>query len=74
MDGLRLDAIPYLIERDGTSNENVPETHVVIKKIREVLDAEYDNRLILAEANMWPQDVRPYSATAMSATWPSTFR
>ena len=60
VDGLRLDAIPYLIERDGTSNENVPETHIVIKKIREVLDAEYDNRLILAEANMWPQDVRPY--------------
>ncbi len=60
VDGLRLDAIPYLIERDGTSNENVPETHVVIKKIREVLDAEYENRLILAEANMWPQDVRPY--------------
>jgi maltose alpha-D-glucosyltransferase/alpha-amylase len=60
VDALRLDAIPYLVERDGTSCENVPETHVVIKKIREVIDAEYDNRVILAEANMWPADVRPY--------------
>jgi maltose alpha-D-glucosyltransferase/alpha-amylase len=60
VDGLRLDAIPYLIERDGTSCENVPETHVIIKHIRAVIDAEYENRLILAEANMWPADVRPY--------------
>ena len=60
VDGLRLDAIPYLIERDGTSCENVPETHVKIKAIRTVIDAEYQNRLILAEANMWPADVRPY--------------
>ena len=60
VDGLRLDAIPYLVERDGTSCENVPETHVKIKEIRKVIDAEYDNRLILAEANMWPEDVRPY--------------
>jgi maltose alpha-D-glucosyltransferase / alpha-amylase len=60
VDGLRLDAIPYLIERDGTSCENVPETHIKIKEIRAVIDAEYDNRLILAEANMWPADVRPY--------------
>ncbi len=57
---LRLDAIPYLVERDGTSCENVPETHVKIKQIRAVIDAEYENRLILAEANMWPADVRPY--------------
>ncbi|HZL29071.1 MAG TPA: maltose alpha-D-glucosyltransferase, partial [Acidobacteriaceae bacterium] len=60
VDGLRLDAIPYLIERDGTSCENVPETHLLIKHIRAVMDAEYENRLILAEANMWPADVRPY--------------
>ncbi|MEO7030238.1 MAG: maltose alpha-D-glucosyltransferase [Acidobacteriaceae bacterium] len=60
VDGLRLDAIPYLVERDGTSCENVPETHVKIKHIRAVMDAEYENRLILAEANMWPADVRPY--------------
>jgi len=60
VDGLRLDAIPYLVERDGTSCENVPETHVKIKQIRAIMDAEYENRLILAEANMWPADVRPY--------------
>jgi maltose alpha-D-glucosyltransferase/alpha-amylase len=60
VDGLRLDAIPYLIERDGTSCENVPETHVVIKELRAVMEAEYENRMILAEANMWPEDVRPY--------------
>jgi maltose alpha-D-glucosyltransferase/alpha-amylase len=60
VDGLRLDAIPYLIERDGTSCENVPETHVKIKQIRAAIDAEYENRLVLAEANMWPDDVLPY--------------
>ena len=60
VDALRLDAIPYLVERDGTSCENVPETHVKIREIRAVIDAEYDRRLILAEANMWPADVRPY--------------
>ncbi len=60
VDGLRLDAIPYLIERDGTSCENLPETHEIIKKIRYAIDSEYGNRFILAEANMWPPDVRPY--------------
>jgi maltose alpha-D-glucosyltransferase/alpha-amylase len=60
VDGLRLDAIPYLVERDGTSCENVPETHVKIKQIRAAIDAEYENRLVLAEANMWPDDVLPY--------------
>jgi maltose alpha-D-glucosyltransferase / alpha-amylase len=60
VDALRMDAIPYLIERDGTSCENVPETHVKIKQIRAVIDAEYENRVVLAEANMWPADVRPY--------------
>ena len=60
VDALRLDAIPYLVERDGTSCENVPETHDKIKEVRAVIDAEYSNRLILAEANMWPADVRPY--------------
>jgi len=60
VDGLRLDAIPYLVERDSTNCENLPETHVVIKKLRAAIDAEYDNRLILAEANQWPADVRPY--------------
>jgi maltose alpha-D-glucosyltransferase/alpha-amylase len=60
VDALRMDAIPYLVERDGTSCENLPETHIVIKKIRAAIDEEYDNRLVLAEANQWPTDVRPY--------------
>lgn len=60
VDGLRLDAIPYLIERDGTNNENLPETHGVLKKIRAALDAEFPDRMLLAEANQWPEDTRPY--------------
>jgi maltose alpha-D-glucosyltransferase / alpha-amylase len=60
VDALRMDAIPYLVERDGTSCENLPETHAAIKKIRAAIDADYDNRLVLAEANQWPTDVRPY--------------
>ena len=60
VDGFRLDAIPYLIERDGTSNENLRETHDVIKQIRMRIDAKYPGRLLLAEANMWPEDVREY--------------
>jgi len=59
-DGLRLDAIPYLVERDGTNSENLPETHAIIKQLRAEIDAGYANRLILAEANQWPADVRPY--------------
>ncbi|MBD9629563.1 maltose alpha-D-glucosyltransferase [Pseudomonas sp. PDM19] len=60
VDGLRLDAIPYLIEREGTNNENLPETHVVLKRIRSELDAHYPDRMLLAEANQWPEDTRPY--------------
>ena len=60
VDGLRLDAIPYLCERDGTSNENLPETHAVIKRLRAWLDANFPDRMFLAEANQWPEDVRPY--------------
>ena len=60
VDGLRLDAIPYLIERDGTNCENLPETHVVLKELRAAMDAEFVNRVFLAEANQWPPDVRPY--------------
>ncbi len=60
VDALRMDAIPYLVERDGTNCENLPETHAVIKTIRAAIDADYANRLILAEANQWPADVRPY--------------
>jgi maltose alpha-D-glucosyltransferase/alpha-amylase len=60
VDGLRLDAIPYLVEREGTSCENIPETHVVLKQLRAALDAEFPNAIFLAEANQWPADVRPY--------------
>jgi maltose alpha-D-glucosyltransferase/alpha-amylase len=60
VDALRLDAIPYLVERDGTSCENLPETHAVIKQTRRALDQEYEGRMILAEANQWPSDVRAY--------------
>ncbi|TFL18101.1 maltose alpha-D-glucosyltransferase [Jannaschia formosa] len=60
VDGLRLDAIPYLVERDGTNNENLPETHEVLKAIRKDLDAHYKGRMLLAEANQWPEDTRPY--------------
>ena len=60
VDGMRLDAIPYLIERDGTNNENLPETHVVLKKIRAELDATYPDRMLLAEANQWPEDTQLY--------------
>ncbi|MDF1707669.1 MAG: maltose alpha-D-glucosyltransferase [Paracoccaceae bacterium] len=60
VDGLRLDAIPYLVERDGTNNENLPETHDVLKAIRADLDAHFPDRMLLAEANQWPEDTRPY--------------
>jgi maltose alpha-D-glucosyltransferase/alpha-amylase len=60
IDGLRLDAVPYLVEREGTNNENLPETHDVLKKIRATIDAEYPNRMLLAEANQWPEDVKEY--------------
>src|SRR5690606_10818219 len=60
VDGLRLDAIPYLIERDGTNCENLPETHAVLKELRAALDERYTDRIFLAEANQWPADVRPY--------------
>jgi maltose alpha-D-glucosyltransferase/alpha-amylase len=60
VDGMRLDAVPYLCEREGTSCENLPETHAVLKHLRAVLDSEYPNRIFLAEANQWPEDVRAY--------------
>ncbi len=60
VDGMRLDAIPYLIEQEGTNCENLPETHVVLKELRAALDAEFPDRIFLAEANQWPPDVRPY--------------
>jgi maltose alpha-D-glucosyltransferase/alpha-amylase len=60
VDGLRLDAVPYLIEREGTICENLPETHDVLKRIRKALDERFPDRMLLAEANQWPADVRPY--------------
>jgi maltose alpha-D-glucosyltransferase/alpha-amylase len=60
VDGMRLDAIPYLVARDGTSNENLPETHAVIKQLRAWMDEHYPGRMLLGEANQWPEDVLPY--------------
>ena len=60
VDGLRLDAIPYLIERDGSNCENLAETHEVIRKIRAALDARYPDRMLLAEANQWPEETAQY--------------
>jgi len=60
VDGLRLDAIPYLVEREGTNCENLPESHEILKQFRKELDANYENRMLLAEANQWPADVLPY--------------
>jgi len=60
VDGLRLDAVPYLVEREGTSNENLPETHAVLKQIRAEVDARFPDRMMLAEANQWPEDVLAY--------------
>jgi maltose alpha-D-glucosyltransferase/alpha-amylase len=60
VDGFRLDAIPYLCEREGTNNENLPETHAIIKKIRSELDSHSRGRVLLAEANQWPEDVSAY--------------
>ena len=60
VDALRVDAIPYLVERDGTNCENLPETHAIVKRLRREMDKGYANRMILAEANQWPSDVRPY--------------
>jgi maltose alpha-D-glucosyltransferase / alpha-amylase len=60
VDGFRLDAIPYLCERDGTNNENLPETHAIIKRLRSELDNYAKGKLLLAEANQWPEDVQEY--------------
>jgi len=60
LDGFRLDAIPYLYERDGTNCENLAETHEFLKRVRATVDAEYPDRVLLAEANQWPEDVVQY--------------
>ncbi|HEX6210766.1 MAG TPA: maltose alpha-D-glucosyltransferase [Methylomirabilota bacterium] len=60
VDGMRLDAVPYLIEREGTTCENLPETHEVLRELRRVMETHYHGRMLLAEANQWPADVRAY--------------
>jgi maltose alpha-D-glucosyltransferase/alpha-amylase len=60
VDGLRLDAVPYLIEREGTNCENLRETHHILKQLRHSLNERFPDRALLAEANQWPADVRPY--------------
>jgi len=60
VDGLRLDAVPYLVEREGTNSENLPETHAIVKKFRNLIDKTYPDRMLLAEANQWPEDVQEY--------------
>lgn len=60
IDGFRADAVPYLIEREGTNCENLPETHVYLKKLRAFMEQHYPGRILLCEANQWPEDVRPY--------------
>ncbi|TCV97317.1 trehalose synthase [Luteibacter rhizovicinus] len=60
VDGLRLDAVPYLIEREGTNNENLPETHAILKVMRKEIDEHYPDRMLLAEANQWPEDTQDY--------------
>ncbi|MBW3539850.1 MAG: maltose alpha-D-glucosyltransferase [Planctomycetes bacterium] len=60
VDGLRLDAVPYLYEREGTNCENLPETHAFLKDVRRHIDERYTDRMLLAEANMWPEDAAAY--------------
>jgi maltose alpha-D-glucosyltransferase / alpha-amylase len=60
VDGFRLDAVPYLVEREGTDCENLPETHAIIKRIRAALDKAAPGCMLLAEANQWPEDVKEY--------------
>ena len=63
VDGFRVDAVPYLVEREGTNCENLPETHAILKQMRHLVDSEYPGRLLLAEANQWPEDVAQYFGT-----------
>ena len=60
IDGFRVDAAPYLFEREGTVCENLPETHAYLKRLRSFIDEHYPGRILLCEANQWPEDVRPY--------------
>ncbi len=60
IDGFRADAVPYLFEREGTNCENLPETHLYLKELRRFIDKNYPRKILLCEANQWPEDVRPY--------------
>ncbi|PID84677.1 MAG: maltose alpha-D-glucosyltransferase [Chloroflexi bacterium] len=73
LDGFRVDAIPYLYEREGTSCENLPETHEFLKKMRQMVDTEYPGTLLIAEANMWPEDLLPYFGTVEEPEFPMCF-
>ena len=78
IDGFRLDAVPYLYEREGTNCENLKETHEYLRRVRTEIDRLYPDRVLLAEANQWPADVVEYfgdpASAATSATWRSTSR
>ncbi len=74
VDGLRLDAVPYLVEREGTINENLPETHAILKRIRAALDAHSPGRMLLAEANQWPEDAQVYFGDGDECHMASTSR
>ena len=63
IDGFRVDAVPYLIEREGTNCENLPETHNILAEWRRYVDENYPGTLLLAEANQWPNDLLPYFGT-----------
>lgn len=63
VDGFRADAVPYLYEREGTNCENLPETHQFLQKVRRMMDEEYPDRVLIAEANQWPEDLLPYFGT-----------
>ena len=64
VDGFRLDAVPYLFEEEGTNCENLPQTHAYLREVRAMVDEEFPGRILLAEANQWPEDVAPYFGTA----------
>ena len=73
VDGMRLDAVPYLYEREGTNCENLPETHSFLKQLRKQIDQRFRNRMLLAEANQWPEDAVAYFGRATNATCASIF-
>lgn len=66
IDGFRADAVPYLYEREGTNCENLPETHEFLQKVRRMMDEEYPDCVLIAEANQWPEDLLPYFGTAVA--------